>query len=529
MVTQRKCKRAVSTVTLVEKNVIHKRYRPGILRVAIAYPSTYQVAMSSLSIHLLYHYLNSLDFVIAERVVMEGVGPYRSIETGTPLREFDVVLFSVHYELDYVNIVRMLERSGIPPLRRDREGKRFPIIAVGGPCVTANPEPLAEIVDVVFIGEAEPVINRFFEELLVQERLEDIDLEGVYVTCQRPSTVKKIVAKPLDQYEYPARQIVTLEAPEEYMPVFGKAFYLEVSRGCPFLCCFCMETIVQFPFRIRSFNNIKKIIEEGLEHCPVDKIVIISLAYQSHPYAKDIVEYLLENFNIEISLPSMRADLLDDDMLELMAKANQRTLTIAPETSERLRSRLGKDFTDEEVLEIARRAQRHGIRELKMYFIVGLPGEQKEDIKSVLKLVHEVKRSVDLELYVSVNLWVRKPHTPFQYAVPESLDSVSSKLSYLVQNCGTRHVEYDPYLAYAQMFLALGDRSLAKVLLDAARMRESNLSRALWRRLFEKYSIMFKETVFRQLSSVREAPWGFIDVGLREETIRKKWDFYLSG
>ncbi len=529
MVTRHKHRREFSRITLLEKNVVHKKYRPGVLRVAIAYPSTYQVGMSSLSIHLLYHYLNSLDFVIAERVFMEGTGPYRSIESGTPLRDFDLILFSVHYELDYVNIVRMLERSGIPPLRKHRKDNKYPTIAVGGPCVTANPEPLADIVDVVFIGEAEPILESFLEEVLVREGVRDIDIEGVYITERKPEVLRKVVAKPLEQYDYPTRQIVTLEAPEEYMPVFGKAFYLEVSRGCPFLCCFCMETLVQFPFRIRSFECIKKVIEEGLEHCPVDKIVVISLAYQSYPYAKDLIEYVLNNFDIEISLPSMRADLLDDDMLELMVRANQHTLTIAPETSERLRVRLGKDFTDSDVLDVAYRAKRHGVRELKMYFIVGLPEESKDDIDSVLRLIHEVKKSTGLELYVSINPWVRKPHTPFQYAVPEPIEQVSSKLDYLAENCGARHVVYDPYLAYAQMFLALGDRSLAEVLIEAARMKESNLSRSLWKKIFNKYSNLFKRVVFRQLCSIEDAPWGFIDIGLRAETIRRKWEMYISG
>ncbi len=519
---------------IVEKNVIHKKYRPGVLRVAIAYPSTYQVAMSSLSIHLLYHYLNSIDFIIAERVVMEGCGPYRSIESGTYLSKFDIVLFSVHYELDYVNIVRMLEESGIPALRA-RRGEEYPIIAVGGPCITANPEPLAEIVDLAFIGEAEPVLHKVLEKIYEYKDSKQwkdsvASIEGVYIPdlVNNSNFVTKAIAKPLDHYEYPTRQIVTLEAPERYTPVFGKAFYLEVVRGCPFLCCFCMETLVQFPFRFRSFNIIKQIVEEGLEHCPVDKIVIIGLAFQSHPECKKILEFLLNNFDISISLPSMRADLLDDDMLNLLVQCRQQTLTVAPESSERIRLALGKDFSDSDVIELAKRAEKVGIKELKLYFIIGLPGETEKDLDEIVKLVNTIKRETNLEIYVNVNPWVRKPHTPLQYEVPLDLESVSKRIDYVVDKLGVRHVVYDPYLAYAQMLLSLGDRSIGRVLVEISKLSGSNLSRAFWRRVFSRYPSVLKSIVFRNFRPGEDVPWRLIKLGLSDYTIVRKWERYIT-
>ncbi len=515
-------------VEIVEKNVIRKRVRRNMLRIAIAYPSSYMVGMSSLSVHLLYYFLNIFDFVYAERVFMEGSGPYRSVETGTPLKNFDVILFSVHYELDYVNIVRMLRESGIEPLAGSRRGK--PIIIIGGPTVSSNPEPIADIADAVFVGEIEPVIEKFVEKLYTCSNIIDLaDVDGIYVPSLGKYNVRNAKCTNLNDVEYPVRQIVTLEAGEAHMPIFGKAFYLEICRGCPFMCKFCMESHVQFPFRIRSFQNVKDILDKGLEICEdVDKIVIIGLGSQSHPDFRRILEYVLDNYEIQISLPSLRTDVLQEEDIELVSRCGQKTLTIAPENSERIRKFLNKDFDDSKVEEICELAKKHGMDHVKLYFIAGLPGEDLNDLKSCVELVNKISNIFNGKLYVSINPWIRKPQTPLQYSSPLNIEEISRRLKFFISSISCRHTVYDPILAYAQMLLSLGDRDIIKALLYASELKMNNLSRSLWKTVMKRFGLMFKNYVFRSYDRDDTLPWSHIDVGISNNILWKRYEEYIS-
>ena len=517
-------------ITLLEKNVYRKKVSRSTVRIAIAYPSTYQVAHSSLSVHLLYNMLNQYDDVYAERVVMEGEGPYRSIETGTPLREFDIVMFSVHYELDYVNIVRMLLESGIPARREERACGKYPIIVVGGPTVSANPEPLADIADILIIGEAEPVVEKLIDEIsyILDRRFDAVASGyGIYVPSLGKYEVHYTYTRDLDSAFYPTKQIIVLEAPEGYTPVFGKAFLLEVVRGCPYMCKFCMEAYVQFPFRIRSYSTLLDILKKGLEHCPVSKVVLIGLGTQSHPEIKRLARYLLEK-NIEVSFPSLRADKLDDEFLRLLAESGQDVLTIAPESSERLRYAVGKYFTDRELLDLCKRALESGLKHVKLYFIVGLPGEHEGDIKECVKLIQKVCEAVKGRVYLSVNPWIRKPHTPLQYFQPYDIELVNRRVKMLVSELSLRHTLYDPVLAYGQMLLSLGDREVSKIILELAVEKANPLARSTWRRVLREYSDLVKRYIFRSYSPSEELPWSHVKLGLSERTLIRKAEEYAD-
>ncbi|NPA70882.1 MAG: radical SAM protein [Crenarchaeota archaeon] len=521
--------RLVRKVEIVEENVVRKRLRRGVTRIAIAYPSTYMVGMSSLSIHLLYFLLNSFDDVYAERVFMEGEGPYRSVETGTPLKNFDVILFSVHYELDYVNVVRMLERSGINPLR-DRRVSSRPLIIVGGPTVSANPEPVADIVDAVFLGEIEGSVEDLVEKLCTLKNIDDLaDVEGIYVPSLGKYDVNVAKVMNLDSAPYPTRQIVTLEAPPEYTPIFGRAFFLEICRGCPFLCHFCVESHIQFPFRFRSYGKIVEILRSSLEDSHVDKVVILGLAAQSHPDFRKIITTLLEEFKVSVSLPSMRVDVLDRDDLELIVRTGQKVLTIAPETSERIRFNINKKFTDEDVVELCKIAKEVGMDHVKLYFIVGLPGETERDLDDCIRLVRKICDVFGRDnVYVSVNPWVRKPHVPLQYASPLNIEEVDRRLKYFLDQVKVRHSSYDVYLAYAQMLLSLGDREVCKIVLDAAKRDGNVLSRAFWKNVLKRCGEMFKKYVYKKYDVNDVKPWSHVHVGLSELNLWKRYLNYVN-
>ncbi|NPA23554.1 MAG: radical SAM protein [Crenarchaeota archaeon] len=460
---------------------------------------------------------------------MEGDGPYRSVETGTPLRNFDIILFSIHYELDYVNMVRMLERSGIPALREKRV-ERYPLVIVGGPAVSANPEPVADIVDGVFLGEIESSIDDFAERLCSLSNVEDLaDVYGMYVPSLGKYEVEIARVRNLDNVPYPTRQIVTLESPPEYTPIFGRAFFLEISRGCPFLCYFCVESHLQFPFRFRSFHKIVNILESALESSHIDKIVILGLAAQSHPDFRRIVEKIIDDYKIEVSLPSMRVDVLEREDLELIARTGQKVLTIAPETSERVRFNINKRFTDEDILDICKIAREVGMNHVKLYFIVGLPGERAGDVEECIDLVRRVSNIYGSDnVYVSVNPWVRKPHVPLQYASPLSIDECDHRLRYFLNSLNVRHSSYDVYLAYAQMLLSLGDRELSKLIIDAARREGNVLSRAFWKSVLKRCGELFKRYVYRPYSIEDRKPWSHVRTGLAETTLWKKFTYYIE-
>ncbi len=517
-------------VIIVEKNIYRKNISRKCIRIALAYPSTYQVAMSSLSVHLLYSLLNQYDDVYAERVVMEGSGPYRSIETGTMLRDFDIVMFSVHYELDYVNIVRMLEESGIPARSRERREGKFPVVIVGGPTVSANPEPLADIADIVVIGEAEPTIERLINSipLILDKKFDAVASErGIYVPSLGKHTVHYEYARELDATYYPTKQIVVLEAPDRYMPIFGKAFFLEVARGCPFMCKFCMEAYVQFPFRIRSYSKLIEVLEEGLKHCPVRKIVLVGLASQSHPDIKKLSNYILGR-GLTLSFPSIRADKVDEELLTIIARSGQDVLTVAPESSERLRYAVGKNFSNNELIEICAKGLSVGLQHVKLYLIAGLPGETECDIRECIDLVRRVRKSTKGKIYLSVNPWIRKPQTPLQYFPPENPEQVSAKIRALVDETSVRHTVYDPALAYGQMLLALGDRDVCKVIIKLARDRVNPLARSTWKKTLRDFPDLYRKYVFRHYLSTDTMPWSHVKLGLSERTIVKKAKEYAE-
>ncbi len=508
---------------LRELNVVRKRFRRGCIRVAIAYPSTYSVGMTSLSTHMLYNFLNERESIIAERVFLEGDGPYVSIESGTPLSKFDAVIFTVHYELDYANIVRMLVRSGIPPLSRGR-GKDHPLIVIGGLPVIANPEPLAEIADVILIGEIECVLPRFVSYLVEygKDVVDRVDDESIYVPSRGKHSVRRGFVKDINNVDYPVRQIIALEAPLGYEQVFGRSFLLEIMRGCPHMCKFCLECYAMYPARFRSFGKIRDVAERGLRACNVNKVALLGLSVTDHPDFKRIVSFLLYDLKVEISLPSLRADRLREDDLDLLSAAGQKVLTIAPESSARLRKMLGKDFDDTTLINVAKMAAERGFDHVKLYFMVGVPNETKEDLDDIIRLTRHVKR-VCRSVYVSVNPLVPKPLTPMQWIRMESVDELNAKIRYVKRELSVRMTTYDPVYAVVQALLSLGDRDVVSFILDLGR-EGSPYDKGALRRLMRAHGSLFKKYVFNVKSVEDELPWSHVDHRVPKDLLVRKYE-----
>ncbi len=502
-----------------EKNVERKKYRKGQLKVAIAYPSTYEVAISSLVFHSLYKLLAKEPWIYVERFVLSRLSgdepPLKSLETGDLLRNFDVVLVSVNYEPNYVNVVRLLKAGGVSPQRKGREG---PIVIAGGSPLMANPFPLHGIVDAVFIGEFEDAIFEVLDRIDPSNRrrsLEDLaELDYMFVPEIKEYATRHYV-KNLDEAFHPTDQVVPLNRE----PVFGKSLLVEVNRGCPWRCAFCMETRVTCPKRDRSLAALLRIISEGMKRTGYRKVALISLSLADYPTLGKLLSAMYEQ-GLELSIPSIRAERVGEHELELVSKMGQRTLTIAPETgSQRIASAIGKSITAEDVIEAVKRGLKAGFTKVKMYIITGFPGETNEDFKRTLDLAREVARILGdpRKLHLSVNVLIPKPQTPLQYAEVISRKEYEARRKDL-QSLKPAQVDVMDYQwATIQYQLALAGPKASEALI-------------LWAELgakASKWKAALRELGVKSLIDSSE-PWRNINHGFPYDKLMKEYEEFIS-
>ncbi len=423
-----------------ERNAVYKRRFA--YRIALLYPSTYQASLSSLGFQIIYYTLNSIPEVYAERVVDEEEVP-RSIETGTPLTKFDLILASAYYELEYPIIARMLRSAGLSPLRKEREG---PPLIVGGPSPTALPDPLYDIADAVYRGEAEEVLARLVDVLAgsrgKREFLENLaEVDGMWVPEIREDA-GIVKTRDLNSAFHPIAQIQSLD--EE--PVWGRALLVEPSRGCNRGCYFCMEAAITRPRRERDYRILEKIIVEGTRVNGLRKVAFYSLSFFDSPLGEKLLDLLIE-MRLEGSIPSVRADVLDDSKIEKIREVGQRTLVIAPETpSPELQKRIGKVLPNHKIIEIARTTARLGMN-LKLYYMIGLPGEKEEDLEMLVeqvRMIHESFKSRD-RVRVSLNPFIPKPCTRMWIERMEDEKTLKKKIMKLRKELsGVARVDFYP-------------------------------------------------------------------------------------
>ena len=455
-----------------ETNVVKKDWRRVDVKVALCYPNVYRAGMSGLTVQLLYALLNSREDVACERFFLPSEEEsVLSLESHQPLNRFDVVAFTFQYEEDYVNALKMLMASGIALDRKLRACR--PLLVAGGPCITENPMPLLDFFDLFIIGELEPILERFvegLEESIRERTTENLKGREGFFTPDASSAVR-VWLNDLDGGPHPVAQLLPkVEPKSRYMPVFGRTFTVEAVRGCPRSCRFCLIRCIGRPMRVRSLSKLEGIISEGVRLTGVSKVSLIGAGVSDHPELEEICEYVVGN-GWEISVPSFNVGSVTERLVGCLVRGGQRTLTLAPEAgSERLREVAGKTFSNREVVEAAEMALRGGIKQVKLYFLVGLPSETVEDVDEIISLSKAVadvgfgKRGVRL----SVNPMIPKPYTPFQLGEPISAPYLEGALG-RVREAGRR----DPRLrvecfnvkhACLQDLLSRGDVVLGSVL-----------------------------------------------------------------
>ncbi len=497
----------------------------GRLPVALIYPNSYYLGMSNLGVHSVYKLLNDNLRVVCERVFYEKEDKKApaALESGRPLADFAVIAFSISYELDYFNVVNILKASGIPLYAADRD-ESHPLVIAGGPCVIANPMPLAPFFDCFCIGEAEtllPVmIPALLESILPGEEPRDellktlATIPGIYVPTHSPENpVARQYVDNLD--DFTANSVILTTDTE-----LGDLYLIEAERGCQHGCRFCLVNTAFSPMRFRSAENILKQAKGGLNQRR--RIGLVGPAVTDHPHINELLAGL-NQLRAELSISSLRIGSISADILDALTKGKTHSIAIAPEAgSQRLRDMINKGISESEILEAADRIAGQRFTQLKLYYIIGLPTETDEDAEDIVKLTLAIKDRLDRKqssarITLNVAPFVPKAGTPFQWLPMATQDSLNERLGILRTTLplkGIKLNEESPAWSHIQGVLARGDEKVAEVL---ANMEEVTL--AGWRKAVEASNLDIDYYVNQKWDIEKKLPWSVIDTGMKSERL----------
>ncbi|MBC7331804.1 MAG: radical SAM protein [Synergistetes bacterium] len=433
----------------------------GYLRWALVYPNSYSVGISNLGFLHIYRILASDKEVFVSRFFKWGGYPPLSFEEGRSLSEFDVITFSLSYELDFLNVVRILKNAGIPVLREERSRSSYPIIGVGGIFPTMNPLPLFPIADFIVCGEGEEVVKEIvviLKSLMgrpkekVLEKLSEV--EGVLVPGIKECTSRRWV-RDLNEHSL----IAPLWTP---LNQFRGALLIELNRGCVRSCFFCPVRQCYSPFRVVSLDTIKSLLENV---SPQIRLGLISSVASDHPHFEDLLDYLL-NEGRKVSFGSFRVEGISEKLLKLLKLSGQNVLTLAPETgNEDLRKRIGKDFSNELIEEKIMLIYNFGFRKIKLYFMIGLPEETISDVNDIVDFVGYLKKTFkDVNFIVNISPFIPKPFTPFEEEPFLSIGELHERIK-LIRKLSSVSIRMDGLReAQLEALIARGDAKLGKVI-----------------------------------------------------------------
>ena len=542
----------------------------GRLRVALAFPNTYFVGMSSLGFQTVYRLFNDLDTVVCERVFLPpkqelqaqlaSGAPLLTLESQTPVRDFDVLAFSVSFEWDYTNVVTMLRLAGLPARAADRD-EEHPLVVIGGAVTFVNPEPLALFADVIAAGEGEMLVPDLVSALWRDEadrapRRTDVlralaPVRGFYIPSfydveyaengsiaafrpregtGAPAAVRKAAVKTTERLDPPATSIFTPDTE------FGSRFLIEVVRGCANLCRFCWAGYNYLPVRAFPADRILELAARARSHSA--RAGLVSIALCDHPEIERIMRGLID-MGYSISPASLRLDDLTDPIVRLLRESGERSITIAPEAgSDRLRRVINKTVTTAEILEAADIIFRNGIENLKLYFMIGLPTETDDDLVAIYDLTSKMRdimlhharpRGRIGRIVGSVNPLIPKPGTAYQWMPmedPAITDRKGKRLRQLLSGLDNVYFNIKSERhSYYQALLSLGDRRVAPAIEAAERNSGS------WRAAVAEANVDADFFIFRDRSSDAVLPWDIIEGGMKasffhaefEKGLREEW------
>jgi radical SAM superfamily enzyme YgiQ (UPF0313 family) len=528
------------------------------LRIALAFPNTYFVGMSNLGFQTMYRLFNAQPDIVCERVflppkqelqsLLESGARIVTLESQTPVSDFDVFAFSVSFEWDYTNVLTLLRLAGLP-VRADARSADHPLVLIGGAVTFVNPEPLALFADVIAAGEGEVLVPDLLDAVKTSTSRSQLLRElatkrGFYVpsfydveygangTIARyvpkdgtgaPSVVRKAALKATEAVDPPATTIFTPDTE------FGSRFLVEVVRGCANLCRFCWAGYNYLPVRAFPTDRILELAQQAREHST--RVGLVSIALCDHPDIELILRSL-KDMGYSISPASLRLDDLTPTIVSLLKDSGERTLTIAPETgSDRLRRVINKTVTNEEILDRAELIFSSGIENLKLYYMIGLPSETDDDLVAIrdltqrlrdIMLRHAKARGRIGRIVASVNPLVPKPATTYQWMPMEQSHIIEQKMKRLRSLVADLDNVYfnikSERHSYYQALLSLGDRRVAPAIEEAER------NGGQWRRAVQDAGVDGDFYIFRDRSGDAVLPWDIIDGGMKHAFFRSELD-----
>ena len=523
-------------------------------KVAIVYPNTYFVGMSNLGLHIIYEEINLRNDSVCERIFLpekkeleaydKTKTPLMSVETQRPMHQFDVVAFDVTFEMDYFHIPLMLRHGRVPMMGKDRT-EFDPIVIAGGPCATFNPEPFADFIDAFIIGEGEGIVSRVLD-IIRDGKLDGLDRHailrqlanepGVYVPSlyvpiysdegefkgyDIAEGVPKTIKRHFEMLTSGGETVVATNYTE-----FGAMYIIEVARGCGRHCRFCMAG---YCFRVPRVRPLD-ILKEGVDRAEQlgKKVGLMGAAISDYPEVDELVNYIRSK-DMRYSCASLRADSLTQAVVDGLADSGQKTITIAPETgSERLRRVINKGISEEHLKNAATLSAKSGIQHMRLYIMIGLPTETDEDIEAIVGLAertqaHMAEVGCKGRLTLSINPFIPKPFTPFQWMAMDNQKTVEKKLQYIKKALQkNRRIEVlveSPKEAYIQGVLARGDRRLGAVLAACAADRGSKSFKAEMKAAgLDMDAMNYRERSFDEF-----LPWSHLDMGMDDGYLEMEW------
>ena len=545
------------------------------IRYAFCFPDIYEIGMSHLGMKILYGLVNERDDAWCERVFAPDIDmeeqmrknnvPLFALESGDYIKDFDMIGFTLMYELCYTNVLNMLDLAGVPLFSKDRT-ELAPIVCVGGPCA-CNPEPIADFVDIVFLGDGEESTNEVIDLLKECKKngatkqeflLKAKDITGVYVpsfykdiynddgtlkelvpTNDAPEKVKKSIVSDMNKCYYPKEFVVP------FISIVHDRAVEEIFRGCIRGCRFCQAGFIYRPIREKSVETINAQSKALIDSTGYDELSLCSLSTSDHSQVNEMLTSLIDwtvKEKINLSLPSLRVDNFSDELVDKLNKVRKSGLTFAPEAgTQRLRDVINKNVTEEEVIKTCTKAFDNGWTTVKLYFMMGLPTETMEDIEGIANLGMEVihafyknpnrQKGTGLQVNISCSSFIPKPFTPFQWEPEDTMESLKAKQKHLLESIPSKKIKvsyHETPTSLLEGVLARGDRRLSAVIYSAYKKGckfdswDEHFKFDAWMEAFEENNLdpYFYTHRRREFSEV--LPWNHLDYGISRKFLERE-------